>query len=138
MGHWRQNGGNKAKDFSEDWMTCYGEKFQEILSILGSQGGVKSWSKYVNSGTSSEQQQEEQDSEFLSNVGSGYEKNQLLQLKFTHPGQKKKNNFNGSTDLLEQISQNCDRLYIDGSFFSQDWKSSVHINCVSNHGNSWN
>lgn len=71
-------------------MTCYGEKFQEILSILGSQGGVKSWSKYVNSGTSSEQQQEEQDSEFLSNVGSGYEKNQLLQLKFTHPGQKKR------------------------------------------------
>lgn len=86
MGHWRQNGGNKANDFLEGWITCYGEKFQEILSVLGSQGGVKSWSLYVNSGTSSEQQQKALDLEFPSNTGSGYEKNQLLQLKITHPG----------------------------------------------------
>lgn len=53
----RMEGTRQMISWKTGWR--YDEKFQEILSILGSQEGVKGWSQYVNSSTSSEQQHKE-------------------------------------------------------------------------------
>lgn len=107
LGHWRENrvgvvGRRQGKwFFTRVGEMGHGEKFQEILSILSNQGGVKRCMKIASVQVNGNMRNKIKHFHLPS---SGYEKNQLLHLELYTRSTGKKKNISGSANLLEQVS----------------------------------